>query len=117
MENLQVGGPCRDLREVCACLHLKSFSILVLRQSTRRGPFADDKQATTTHEGVFLLGCIAVMMHVDTWSMRTELLCRMNGRSVLKEWLSLLIRIWLALASGGRPRNHSSSQTSQAMYL
>ena len=63
MENLQVGEPCRDLRELCACVHLKSFSILVLRQSTHRGQLADDKQATTTHEGVFLLGYIAVMIY------------------------------------------------------
>ena len=94
------------------CLCLKYFSILVIRQNTKPAQIGDDKQATATQEGVFLLGCITVMVYVDTWSMRTEFLCRTNGRSVLKEWFNLLIRILLALAFGGRPRNNPSSQTS-----
>jgi hypothetical protein len=107
-----VAEPCCDLRELCVCLHLNYFSILVLRQSTQRAQLGDDKQATATLDGVFLLSCISVMIYIDTRSIRTEFLCRINGRSVLKERLILVIRILLALAFGGRPRNHPSSQTS-----
>jgi hypothetical protein len=113
VENLQMAEAWRDMRQLCACLHKKYFSILNLRQSTQRGQLADDKQATTTHEVVFLFCCV----YFDTQSMLTEFVCRINGRSVLKEWLSLMIRVLLALAFGGRPRNRPSSQTSQAVYV
>jgi hypothetical protein len=48
--------------DVCT---LRLFSPLDLQQRTQRGHHGDGREATTRHEGAFLLGCITMVMYVD----------------------------------------------------